>query len=838
VRARAAKSPRIGRLILSSALWLLGPTLSPAIAADDGALVRNNFGSVGLIDMPSARVASDGELSVGASFFQNTQHYNFGYQILPWLETSFRYSGLQHFDPSYPVYYDRSFAIKARLWDETGAFPAVAIGTNDIVGTGIYSGEYVVASKRFGDFDANLGLGWGRLGNTALFRNPLGLVSQSFKTRVQYPDISPGSTSFNSLFHGPTSGLFGGVIWHTPIDRLSVIAEYSSDTYKVEAARGNLRPRSQLNYGASYRVTDGMTVGLDWLYGRSIGGSVSFQLNPLKPQYPAKIGAAPPQPAIRSSDDQEAALQILMHQRQGTLTPTKQASVRRTDFVDALWRQNGVRNVEVSGRSLVLTASGDAGRRCIVTAQLAQSYGGNIETVVVLGSDGSKPVQCVTAFATAPGYQTIVLANRPSIGPAQETVTTSVKTIDAVQIDPNTAMHAIRDDARTQRITIEALALTESTATVYYNNFHYFAESDAIDRLTRLLMKDTSPSIEKFRLIAVTNGVPQQEIDILRGPEERKFAQTDALDIFGDTSGTIIAPPPLQNTILAAAERKSYPRFSWSVYPQLRQELFDPSNPFALQLAAAADASIQVFPGLSFNGEAETSVFDNFNIGRPSESLLPHVRSDFLKYFAQGKTGIGMLDSEYRFRFAPAVFAVAKVGYLESMFAGGGGEILWRPEGQRWALGADAYEVWQRGFDRLFDLQGYHTFTGHVSLYYASPWHDLNFMLSAGQYLAGDRGLTFQVTRRFSTGVEIGAFFTKTNVSSEQFGEGSFDKGIIVRIPLSWALPIETQGQWGIDLRPVQRDGGQRLSGDATLFDETRRTSRAEISDAIPSAAN
>jgi hypothetical protein len=160
------------------------------------------------------------------------------------------------------------------------------------------------------------------------------------------------------------------------------------------------------------------------------------------------------------------------------------------------------------------------------------------------------------------------------------------------------------------------------------------------------------------------------------------------------------------------------------------------------------------------------------------------------------------------------------------MFAGAGGEILWRPEGQRWALGADAYEVWQRGFDRLLDLQNYRTFTGHISLYYAAPWQNLNFMISAGQYLAGDRGLTFQVTRRFSTGVEIGAFFTKTNISAEQFGEGSFDKGIIIRIPLGWALPIETQGQWGIDLRPIQRDGGQRMLGDEILFEETRRTAQ------------
>jgi Exopolysaccharide biosynthesis protein YbjH len=809
-------------------LCLLGLTGLPALAANDDALVRNNFGSVGLVEMPSARMAPDGEFSAGASFFENTQHYNFGFQIMPWLETSFRYSGLRHFDSAYPVYYDRSFAVKARLWDETDVFPTVAVGVDDVVGTGIYSGEYLVASKRFGALDASLGIGWGRLGSTALFRNPLTFVLNSFKNRTQFPDIVAGSTSFNTLFHGQSSGLFGGVVWHTPIEKLSAIAEYSSDTYAAETSRGNFRPRNQMNYGVSYQAANGVTLQLSWLYGRSVGGNILFELDPAHSQYPAKIGPVPLPVAIRTSDEQRQALLTMIQQRAGLLNSSTRTSAGRTAFVDALWQQQGISNVEIVGKSLVLTASGDAGRRCITTAQITQFFGGSIEAVIVRSSDGLKPVRCVTAAATAPAYQNITLSEKSPLSASQSDIK-DVQTIDAVIVDKSSALHAIRKDAQSQRINVEALELTDSTATLYYDNSHYFAEIDALDRLTRVLMKDAPGGVEKFRLIAVENGVPQQEYDILRGPEERKFAQADALDIWGDTSGTTITRAPMQNPALAAAERKSYPRFSWSVFPQLRQELFDPDNPFAIQLAAEADASILIVPGLSINGEAETSLYDNFNIDRQSNSLLPHVRSDFLKYFSQGKTGLGALDFEYRFRIAPDIFAVAKAGYLESMFAGGGGELLWRPEGQRWALGVDGYEVWQRNFDRLFGLQNYQIFTGHIALYYASPWYDLNFAVRAGQYLAGDRGLTFQVTRRFPTGVEIGAFFTKTNVSAEQFGEGSFDKGIVIRIPLGWVLPIETQGQWGIDLRPVQRDGGQQLIGDATLYEETRRDSEAEL---------
>jgi hypothetical protein len=389
------------------------------------------------------------------------------------------------------------------------------------------------------------------------------------------------------------------------------------------------------------------------------------------------------------------------------------------------------------------------------------------------------------------------------------------------------AIAAIRADAAKQQVAIQALSLTDSEATVYYSNLKYFHEKDAIDRLVRVLMADAPPDIEKFRLIATLGGQPQNEFDILREPIERSIAQTDTYKILQE--GNVITPPPLQNPILAQAERGTYPRFSWALYPQFRQQLFDPTNPLGMQFLAAGAAEMEILPGLSLNAEVEGNIWDNFNTDRPSDSVLPHVRTDYLKFFTEGKNGIGDLEADYEFRILPNVFAIARLGYLESMFAGAGGEVLWRPEGERWALGTDLYNVWERDFNRQFGLQAYHVVTGHISLYYDSPWYDLNFALRAGRYLAGDTGVTLEVSRRFYTGMEIGIFMTKTNVSSAQFGEGSFDKGIMLRIPLSFGLPINTQSLWALDLRPTQRDGGQRLENDALLYNETRRSSFGEI---------
>lgn len=772
-------------------------------------------------------MAPDGELSAGANYSKNTQHYNLGFQILPWLEGSFRYSGLAHFDASYPVYWDRSFGIKLRLWNEGDILPAVAFGINDVVGTGVYSSEYLVASKSFGDFDTTLGVGWGRLGSANTFRNPFAQLSRSFETRPTM--TSPGGTNFNIFLHGPDAGVFGGVVWRTPLPGLSLIAEISSDNYQFERDRNTFVPKTQMNYGLSYQASEGVTLGLNWLYGETIGGSLSFQMNPTRPQYPTKLGEPPTQPVIRSAEAQQQALETLIGQ-QGDRAAAKrkaaQARANRGRFVDTLLNADTITDISVTGQRLSLTVmSGDLQKTCLMAARAARTSGAEISEVAV--RFGREETRCEVQDA-APLLRRAELSDQPRIIPLalKSPLTIDATAVSTFAVEKSAALRKFKADAQKQRVTILAASFDEGTATVYYTNSRYQSEGDAIERLTLLLMADAPQTVEKFLLIAVQNGVPQQQFQILRAPTERALSlETDDPSIF--QSPVSIQPAAMDNPILRAGER--YPRFDWSIFPQFRQQFFDPNNPFGAQLIGAVNASVELAPGLMIWGQAETSIVDSFTTARESDSQLPHVRTDFVKYFREGKTGIGGLATNYRFRATPEVFATFKAGYLESMFAGVGGEVLWRPAGQRWALGADLYHVWQRNVDRLFGLQRYHVTTGHVSLYYASPFYDLDFQMRAGQYLAGDRGLTFQVTRRFSTGLEVGAFFTKTNVSAERFGEGSFDKGIVIRIPLGWIAPIDTQNMVGLDLRPVQRDGGQLLLGDATLYEETRRASQSEL---------
>lgn len=827
---RLSALARLCRLLAGSVAFYHLPTPALAQQAPDLPLPHTDFGTLGLIEMPSARMAEDGTVSAGASFMKNTQHYNLGFQILPWLESSFRYSGLADFSPGYPVYWDRSIGVKLRLMEESDVRPALALGINDVVGTGIYGGEYLVASKQFGDFDASLGIGWGRLGSVDTFKNPFGLIDSSFKQN-RAGIFTPGGTGiFNTLFHGEYSGLFGGVTWRTPIDGLALIAEYSSDAYRFEDQQGSFHPKNQMNYGLAYQLTDGVQAHLAYMYGTSLGGGLTFDLDPTKPQFPARIGAPMPQPVIRDRTAQEDALRALVGQRNASYAVRQAEARTRNSFVDELLANRAVGDLQLNGHTLTIAMIGTANPQfiCHRASNAAAGSGTGISDITVRRADGNIAARCTVPRLLQASASLSELPRMPvlDLNPYQPLVIDATEATPAA--DQRSAERRFRADAKKQKIEILALAFTETEAIVYYSNSRYEREADAIERLTRLLMADAPTRIEKFRLISVRDGVAQQEFHILRTPLERAMDADDPSASIFD-SPVSIAAAAVDNPILTSQTRKNYPAFDWDIFPQFRQQFFDPSNPLGVQFVGVLEESVELAPGLSIWAELEGNIFDTFNTKRLSDSLLPHVRTDFVHYFTEGKNGIGAIQANYRTKLTPELYAIARGGYLESMFAGVGGEVLYRPEGARWAVGADMYEVWQRNFDRLFGLQPYHVATGHITFYWDSPFWDLNFQARAGQYLAGDRGLTLQVTRRFATGVEIGAFFTKTNVSAQQFGEGSFDKGIIIRIPLDWVAPINTQSQIALDLRPVQRDGGQTLLGDATLYQETRRASESEL---------
>ena len=152
--------------------------------------------------------------------------------------------------------------------------------------------------------------------------------------------------------------------------------------------------------------------------------------------------------------------------------------------------------------------------------------------------------------------------------------------------------------------------------------------------------------------------------------------------------------------------------------------------------------------------------------------------------------------------------SVGKKGVCDGI----GTEFIYKPFDKNYYFGFESFYVKKRDFDQLFNLLDYETHTSHINFNYFFEPLDINLNLSYGKYLAKDKGYTFDLSRRSKLGIRSGFFFTRTNVSAELFGEGSFDKGFYIQIPLDLFRKKYTASHTNFKLRPLTRDGGQKLN--------------------------
>jgi len=245
-----------------------------------------------------------------------------------------------------------------------------------------------------------------------------------------------------------------------------------------------------------------------------------------------------------------------------------------------------------------------------------------------------------------------------------------------------------------------------------------------------------------------------------------------------------------------------------------RLMLFDPDNPLAYQFYAKLGTKIELPKRVQLHGGYGFDLVNNFEgMRRVSNSVLPHVRSDSLKYMQEGKDGLDYLFLDKRGTLARGLHYRAYGGVLETMYSGVGGEILYAPHQSRLAFALSGNWVKQRDYDKSFKHLDYSTATAFVSAYWATPFYNYDVAVHAGRYLAKDVGATFELRRTFDNGWMVGLWATLTDVPFETFGEGSFDKGMFFKIPLSPIFGGKSTAAITSRIRPIQRDGGARLEG-------------------------
>lgn len=681
----------------ASVLCAAAITTSYGTAEQLSSTTYNAYGAPGLVDMPVATMPGDAETAITLSRAAGTTRTTFNFQVLPRVSGSFRYSIVDDYSGPGDDLFDRSFDLRLSVLEERTGWPGLTVGLQDFLGTGVFSGEYVVATKTVAPgLRLTGGIGWGRFGIRNGFDNPLGIVSGAFDNR---PPVAEGGGRFNAdnWFRGDAS-VFGGVRYDVT-DRLSLAAEYSSDTYANEEARGLFTPGSPFNFSVTYRATPAIDVTAFALHGEAFGLAATTRFNPKHPPLGPTTGDAPP------------------------------PVVPRADLVSLGWGD--------------AVAGGADFRR---------------ETAARLAAEG--------------------------IG-----------------------LGRLEVDGRTARIGIR--------------NLRYRSDAQAVGRAARVLTRTMPRAVDAFVLTLTENGLPITDVTLRRADiEALEFApdgaaQSLARAAFGDASGTPVAASP--------------PRFEWAIGPYLDTELFDPDDPLRVDVGARLRGRLAFGTGTFLSGSVRKRVFGSLDQStRSSNSVLPRVRSDNAIYNREGDPALEYLVGEQFFRPGGDLYARVSAGYLEKMYGGVSAEVLWLPQTSDLGLGVEINYARQRDFDQLFGFRDYDVVTGHVSAYY-DLGEGFVAQVDAGRYLAGDWGATVALDREFANGVRVGAFATFTDVGFDDFGEGSFDKGIRVTLPVAWFTGRESRQALDTTIRPVLRDGGARLSVPHRLYPTVRGARESDL---------
>ena len=386
---------------------------------------------------------------------------------------------------------------------------------------------------------------------------------------------------------------------------------------------------------------------------------------------------------------------------------------------------------------------------------------------------------------------------------------------NSVTTNPGDRRAAISSALRRQQISLLKLEFHEGSdlLTAWVADNVYRNPGRAIGRVARTLAMLAPEAVERVRVVTVQNGLEQTRVVVLRSHVRYatggEGVPTDALK-WAEFTAPAEDPIDIERTI------------GWWAGPRYRQSLGDPDQSYRGQLFWQLGATAQLTPYLNAVIAGEVSLAGNIDeIEREPITLLPRVRSDIAEYYRQGATGLRRLELNYVHPFSSVLFGRVSAGIFEDMYGGIATEVLYRPFASSWALGAGVNRVRQREFDQRLKFRDYEVTTGHLTAYHRYYPLSIQSTVSVGRYLAGDIGGTVVLEKVFRTGVRMGVFATKTDVSSEEFGEGSFDKGFLLTIPLDSLLPKSSKVASELTFKPLTRDGGQKVRDGMSLYDTT-----------------
>ena len=380
--------------------------------------------------------------------------------------------------------------------------------------------------------------------------------------------------------------------------------------------------------------------------------------------------------------------------------------------------------------------------------------------------------------------------------------------------------------------------ITENKVSVVGEQKKYRDRDEAYEKASAVLYNQLPKTIDTYSISERNKGLGTTPVDI-SADKYKDVAQVNYIDPKIDDAITGYSTKPE-----GVPTYDGFNRFDWGFAPKLAQTLGSAEDFYLFSVGLSGSASYWLTDNLEIGGSLYWDWYNNYDkyiyVTPPDGTDVPRVRTMFRAYNNEHAVTMSNLQLTWFQNYSDSMDQQFYAGYLESMFAGVGTEFLYRPNGANWAIGADVNLITQRdpqSYFGVYDEEWQNVpeygrpfrvidkgFTGFVSGYYYPQWEflqDLMIQVDVGQFLAGDVGTQLNVSKQFKSGVIAGAYASFTDLSAEEFGEGSFTKGFYISIPFDIMTVKPSNNRANFSWQPLTRDGGQKLGRKYSLIELT-----------------
>ncbi len=376
----------------------------------------------------------------------------------------------------------------------------------------------------------------------------------------------------------------------------------------------------------------------------------------------------------------------------------------------------------------------------------------------------------------------------------------------------------------------------EKTLWMKIANSRYRLEHELKERIQFLLSSLMPNNIYSTVVVVESDGIPTQAYFFLTSSLKKFLSQKiseEELSVLSPMVEALDEPDVFDRTLLYRRRKDTW---MLTLRPRLLTFFGSTTGKIKYSIGFVGGPEGYLFDSIYYKCQGAYNISSSMSTVGDRDvyntSQLPMVRSDSLKYLSSQTLQLEQLYLQKGYNLSKGWYARWGLGYFEQAYGGVSLEMLYYPVSSNFAFGIEGAGVLKRNYrglgfttkvkkyniDTTYQYVHFLGYQYFFDLYYQyAPWN-VDCKVSLGSFLARDKGVSFELSRYYPSGMRFSIWYTITTAKDMVNGKRYNDKGIAFYIPFDLFLKKSSRTMLGYAMSEWLRDVGARSATGKRLY--------------------